>query len=88
MRPIVVKVAADTPQGLMVPVIKDAELTGVLLDGPEGMRLWKRYLKLGEPEPYEARHLLPQISSMVVFDYLISNAETAARLVTARRSAL
>jgi len=58
-----------------IPVIKDAEIDGVPLDGPEGMRLWKRYLKVGEPEPYEARHLLPQISSMVLFDYLINNRD-------------
>jgi Golgi casein kinase, C-terminal, Fam20 len=84
-RDIVPRILAEVPTdeaGVIVgelqwwiPVIKDAEIDGVLLDGPEGMRLWKRYLKVGEPEPYEARHLLPQISNMIVFDYLINNRD-------------
>jgi hypothetical protein len=58
-----------------IPVIKDAEIEGVPLDGRDGMRRWKRYMKVGEPEPYESRHLLPQLSNMVVFDYLINNRD-------------
>jgi hypothetical protein len=58
-----------------IPVIVDAKLEGQLIDAPEGIGAWRRYLAVGAPEPYAARHLLPQISSMVVFDYLINNSD-------------
>ncbi len=84
-RDIVPRILAEVPtdeSGLImgelqwwIPVIKDAEIEGVPLDAPEGMRRWRRYMKVGEPEPYEARHLLPQLSNMVVFDYLINNRD-------------
>lgn len=84
-RDIVPRILAEVPTdeaGLImgelqwwIPVIKDAEIEGVALDGTEGMRRWRRYMRVGEPEPYEARHLLPQLSNMVVFDYLINNRD-------------
>jgi hypothetical protein len=58
-----------------IPVIVDAKIEGVLLDTPEGIGAWRRYLTALAPEPYGARHMLPQISSMVVFDYLINNSD-------------
>jgi hypothetical protein len=58
-----------------IPVIVDARLDGDLIDSPEGISAWRRYLAAGAPEPYSARHLLPQISNMVVFDYLINNPD-------------
>jgi hypothetical protein len=36
---------------------------------------WKKYLTVGQPIPHEARVLLPQISDMVVFDFLINNVD-------------
>ena len=84
-RDIVPRILAEVPTddaGLIagelqwwIPVIKDAEIEGVPIDAPDGLRRWRRYMKVGEPEPYEARHLLPQLSNMVVFDYLINNRD-------------
>jgi hypothetical protein len=58
-----------------IPVIVDAALDGVPIDSPDGVGAWRRYLTAGAPEPYSARHLLPQISNMLVFDYLINNPD-------------
>lgn len=58
-----------------IPIIVDAELDGMRIDSPEGIAAWRRYLVAGAAEPYEARHLLPQISTMLVFDYLINNSD-------------
>jgi hypothetical protein len=58
-----------------IPTIVDASLEGLPIDSAEGIAAWRRYLAAGAPEPYSGRHLLPQISNMVVFDYLINNAD-------------
>jgi hypothetical protein len=58
-----------------IPVIVNAELEGVPVDSAEGVTAWRQYLAAGAPEPYSGRHLLPQISNMVVFDYLINNPD-------------
>ena len=58
-----------------IPVITDAKLEGLPIDTAEGITAWRIYLTAGAPEPYAARHLLPQISNMVVFDYLINNPD-------------
>ncbi len=58
-----------------IPIIVDAQIDGFRIDAPEGIAAWRRYLTAGVAEPYEARHLLPQISNMVVFDYLINNSD-------------
>jgi len=58
-----------------IPIIVDAKLDNVTIDSPEGMTAWHKYLAAGAPEPYSARALLPQISNMVVFDYLINNSD-------------
>jgi hypothetical protein len=58
-----------------IPVIVDAQLEGVRIDLPEGITAWRLYLTAGAAEPYSARHLLPQISNMIVFDYLINNPD-------------
>jgi len=58
-----------------IPVIVDAKLENVPIDEPDGMTAWHRYLSVGAAEPYSGRALLPQISSMVVFDYLINNSD-------------
>jgi hypothetical protein len=58
-----------------IPVIVDAKLEGQPIDEPDGLNAWHRYLTVGEAEPYSGRTLLPQISNMVVFDYLINNSD-------------
>lgn len=58
-----------------IPVIVDAQIEGVRIDAPEGVAAWRNHLLAGAPEPYSARHLLPQISNMVVFDFLINNPD-------------
>jgi len=58
-----------------IPVITDAVIEGVRIDAPEGVTAWRLYLAAGAAEPYSGRHLLPQISNMVVFDYLINNPD-------------
>ena len=58
-----------------IPIIVDAKLENVTIDSPEGMTAWHKYLTVGAPEPYSGRALLPQISNMVVFDYLINNSD-------------
>jgi hypothetical protein len=58
-----------------IPVIVDAQIEDATIDSPEGVGKWRQYLTVGEPEPWAARHLLPQISSMVAFDYLINNSD-------------
>jgi hypothetical protein len=58
-----------------IPVIQDAQIEGVRIDSPEGVTAWRAHLQAGAPEPYSARHMLPQISDMLVFDYLINNPD-------------
>jgi hypothetical protein len=58
-----------------IPVIVGAKLENVPIDEPDGIAAWHRYLSVGSPEPYSGRALLPQISNMVVFDYLINNSD-------------
>lgn len=58
-----------------IPKIKDATIGGYRLDSVDGMVLWKRYLRAGAPVPPEEAHLLPQISKMVVFDFLTHNVD-------------
>jgi hypothetical protein len=58
-----------------IPVIVDAKLENVPIDSIDGMTAWHKYLTVGAAEPYSGRALLPQISSMVTFDYLINNSD-------------
>jgi hypothetical protein len=58
-----------------IPVILDAKLEGQPIDSIDGMTAWHKYLTIGAAEPYSGRSLLPQVSSMVAFDYLINNSD-------------
>jgi hypothetical protein len=58
-----------------IPIIIDAKIESDRIDSPEGIVAWRTYLAAGAPEPYTARHILPQISTMVAFDYLTNNAD-------------
>ena len=58
-----------------IPVIVDAKIESLAIDSIDGMTAWHKYLTIGAAEPYSGRSLLPQISSMVAFDYLINNSD-------------
>lgn len=58
-----------------IPEIKDAVIGRFPIDTVDGMVLWKRYLQAGAEIPSEHEALLPQISTMVGFDFLISNSD-------------
>jgi len=56
-----------------IPEIVDAKLDGFHIDSVDGIVLWKRYLTIGEVIPPEDVEILPQISELVAFDFLIDN---------------
>lgn len=58
-----------------IPEIKDGRIGGVHLDDPEGIATWGAYLKVGAKVPAEMRPLLAQISTCVLFDVVIDNAD-------------
>ncbi len=58
-----------------IPEIKDAALGRFPIDTVDGMVLWKRSLQAGAEIPAEHATLVPQISTMVGFDFLISNSD-------------
>lgn len=58
-----------------IPVIRDATVAGYPIDKTNGIVTWKRYLTAGVTMPESERHMLAQISSMVLFDFIINNAD-------------
>lgn len=58
-----------------IPDIKLARLAGQRIDEPGGRALWITYLQVGAQPPVEMRGLLAQISTCILFDLLIDNAD-------------
>jgi hypothetical protein len=58
-----------------IPEIKDSTIDGYPLDSVNGIVTWKKYLRVGTKVPPRSRVLVPQISNMVAFDFLISNPD-------------
>ncbi|HWN72004.1 MAG TPA: hypothetical protein VNM90_30400, partial [Haliangium sp.] len=58
-----------------IPVIEHAKVNGFEIDSTNGVVTWKRYLTAGEAMPEGDQHMLAQISSMVLFDFLINNSD-------------
>ena len=58
-----------------IPVIEHAKVNGFEIDSTNGVVTWKRYLTAGETIPESEQHMLAQISSMVLFDFLINNSD-------------
>jgi hypothetical protein len=58
-----------------IPEISDVKLEGKRLDDLDGMLLWSSYLQVDSTVPPALRPLLAQISSCVVFDVVIDNAD-------------
>lgn len=58
-----------------IPEIVDVKLEGKRIDDPDGMQAWANYLQVDATVPPELRPMLAQISSCVVFDVIIDNAD-------------
>jgi hypothetical protein len=58
-----------------IPVIEHATVGGHLIDSTNGVVTWKRYLSAGVTMPESDRYMLAQISSMVLFDFIINNPD-------------
>lgn len=58
-----------------IPVIEHATVGGHLIDSTNGVVTWKRYLTAGVAMPESDAYMLAQISSMVLFDFLINNPD-------------
>lgn len=55
--------------------IKDDQGTEFRVDEPNGMALWVPLLQAGTPVPPEDQRLIEDLSSVIVFDVLIDNAD-------------
>jgi hypothetical protein len=60
-----------------IPKIEDFSLGGFKIDSVDGMVTWKRFLSVTSKAkiPPAVEPLLPQLSTMLVFDYLINNSD-------------
>jgi hypothetical protein len=58
-----------------IPVIEHAKVNGFEIDSTNGVVSWKRYLTAGEAMPESEQYMLAQISSMVLFDFIINNSD-------------
>lgn len=58
-----------------IPEIIDVKLEGKRIDDLDGMALWASYLQVDSDLPPKLRGLLAQISTCVVFDVIIDNAD-------------
>jgi hypothetical protein len=58
-----------------IPEIKRARIGGHDIDGTEGQAMWSAYLQAGAVIPAELAPMLAQISSVILFDVLIDNAD-------------
>jgi hypothetical protein len=58
-----------------IPIIDKAKIDGYEIDTTDGIVTWKRYLSVGKDMPEDQVSLLAQISSMVLFDFIINNPD-------------
>lgn len=58
-----------------IPVIERGFISGFEIDSTDGIVTWKRQLTIGEPIPEADRNLVGQISTMVLFDFVINNPD-------------
>lgn len=58
-----------------IPVIQPAMVSGFDVESTNGIVTWKRLLTIGKTIPESDRHLVSQVSSMVLFDFLINNPD-------------
>lgn len=58
-----------------IPVLREARIEGFAIDSTDGVVTWKRYLAQGREVPAEVADLVGQISQLVLFDFVINNAD-------------
>ena len=58
-----------------IPVLEEARIQGFAIDSTDGVVTWKRYLAQGRPVPEDATGIVSQISQLVLFDFVINNAD-------------
>ena len=58
-----------------IPVLVEARIQGFTVDSTDGVVTWKRYLKQGRPVPDDVAGVVSQISQLVLFDFVINNAD-------------
>lgn len=58
-----------------IPTIYKARVQKYEIDTTDGIVTWKRYLSIGKDMPEEDVVMLAQISSMVLFDFIINNPD-------------
>jgi hypothetical protein len=58
-----------------IPVIEMARITKHEIDETDGIVTWKRYLRAGATIPPESYDMVRQISTMVLFDFVIDNID-------------
>jgi hypothetical protein len=58
-----------------IPAITHAEVDGFRIDSLDGIVTWKRYLTVDRATPEAQAPLLAQISSLLLFDFLINNPD-------------
>ncbi len=58
-----------------IPEIKIARIGRYEIDSNDGVITWTRYLTIGTPIPQDERHLLEQLSRLVLFDFIIDNVD-------------
>jgi hypothetical protein len=58
-----------------IPVLEEARIQGFAIDSTDGVVTWKRYLAQGRDVPDDVAGTVAQISQLVVFDFVINNAD-------------
>ena len=58
-----------------IPVLEEARIQGFAIDSTDGVVTWKRYLAQGRPVPDDLSALVAQVSQLVLFDFVINNAD-------------
>ena len=58
-----------------IPVLQEARIGGFSVDSTDGVVTWKRYLAQGREVPEDVAGIVAQISNLVVFDFVINNAD-------------
>jgi hypothetical protein len=58
-----------------IPEVRDLKIGAFKADEPEGRRIWESYLQIGAQVPTELQPVIEQLSTLVVFDVLIDNAD-------------
>jgi hypothetical protein len=58
-----------------IPVLEEARIEGFSVDSTDGVVTWKRYLAQGQRVPEDVAGVVAQISNLVVFDFVINNAD-------------